>query len=67
MDDMDKWIEAEADARRQAAIREEADTALTAKRSARRKAEAERAKRSAADYAAWVAEMKAAGEWLDDE
>jgi len=67
MDDMDKWIEAEADARRQAAIREEADTALTAKRAARRKADAERAKRSAADYAKWVAGMKAAGEWLDDE
>jgi hypothetical protein len=48
-------------------MEEEADTALAAKRAARRKAEAERAKRSAADYAKWVAEMKAAGEWLDED
>ena len=64
---MDLAFETEAARLREEAEREEASPAYLAKRAAKRAAEAERNARAAGQYEAWKAEMKANGEWVEDE
>ncbi len=67
MDDLEQWIEREAEARRQEALREERDPAYVARRALSRQADAARNARSAEAYAQWARETKARGEWVEEE
>ena len=61
------FFEEEAQRLREEAEREEASPAYLAKRAAKRTVEADRNARAAAQYAASVADLKAAGEWVEEE